>query len=371
MNSIISKIYSNIHDSLLKQVQGCGERCPCCKRICDVDHHLDVISPIGQGENRHRCQSGHQIRGMGGIRYKITAEASMAWCEIIKDDDPLTTNNNMRQTWKTFKNANADWDFGDPMVRGNLETCYFSIWKRIGRKLCDHFGNGMKFVEKNSPPPINHFILLLDHSGSMNEKSKILQQSTPWEKLLQAIKVFVEIRIQQVSLNDRITAIVFANRAERIYNFEKLKDIDIEQLKISMQICGEGTKYSTAFQMAIKTLEETNNHQERNRFRQTIIFMTDGEPQDNSTAELQKLCDWREGSEKSINFFMSTYLLFQIDITSNQNDKALINNFWTMALGKFNKTVIEEINQKIHGKLVNIENPDDLVEAYAQVAEII
>jgi len=68
---------------------------------------------------------------------------------------------------------------------------------------------------------------------------------------------------------------------------------------------------------------------------------------------------------------MSTYLLFQIDITSNQNNKALINNFWTMALGKFNKTVIEEINRMIHGKLVNIENPDDLVEAYAQVAEII
>ncbi len=63
-----------------------------------------------------------------------------------------------------------------------------------------------------------------------------------------------------------------------------------------MQICGKGTKYSTAFQMAIKTLEEVNNNQERNRFQQTIIFMTDGEPQDDSTAELQKLCDWREGS---------------------------------------------------------------------------
>jgi hypothetical protein len=197
MNSFIRKTYSNIHDSLLKQVQGCGAQCPCCKRVCDVDHHLDVISPIGQRENRHCCQFGHQIRGMGGIHYEITAEASMAWCEIIKDDDPVTTNNNIRQTWKTFKNANSDWDFGDPMVRGNLETRYFSIWKRIGRKLCDHFGNGMKFVEKNSPPPINHFILILDHSGSMNENDPTSQQSTPWEHLLQAVKVFLDIRIRQ------------------------------------------------------------------------------------------------------------------------------------------------------------------------------
>jgi hypothetical protein len=42
-----------------------------------------------------------------------------------------------------------------------------------------------------------------------------------------------------------------------------------------------------------------------------------------------------------------------------------------MALGKFNKKVIEEINQKVHGKLVNIEHSEDLVEAYAQVAEIL
>jgi hypothetical protein len=65
------------------------------------------------------------------------------------------------------------------------------------------------------------------------------------------------------------------------------------------------------------------------------------------------------------------FLLYRIGIASNQNDKALINNFWTMALGDFNKKVIEEINQKIHGKLVSIEQPEHLVEAYAQVAEIL
>ncbi len=296
MNSFISKTYSSIHDYLLKQIQGCEAQCPCCKRVCDVDHHLDASSPIGQKENRHRCQFGHQIRGMGGIRYEFTNEASMAWCEILKDNDPVTTSNNDRQSWKTFKDAHADWDFGDSMIRENLETHYFSIWKRIGGKLCDHFGNGMKYVEKNSPPPINHFILILDHSGSMNQINRASMQYTPWENLIQAVKAFLDIRIRQFSRDDQITTILFGNRAERIYKLEKLTNVDIERLKIPIGICVGGTFYSAAFQMAIKTLEEANNHPERKRLRHTIIFMTDGEPLDDSTAELQKLCDWREGS---------------------------------------------------------------------------
>jgi hypothetical protein len=42
-----------------------------------------------------------------------------------------------------------------------------------------------------------------------------------------------------------------------------------------------------------------------------------------------------------------------------------------MALGNFNKETIETINQTIQGRLVNIEHPDELVEAYANVAEIL
>jgi hypothetical protein len=42
-----------------------------------------------------------------------------------------------------------------------------------------------------------------------------------------------------------------------------------------------------------------------------------------------------------------------------------------MALGNFNKTVIEKINHTLQGKMVNIERAEDLVEAYAQIAEIL
>lgn len=42
-----------------------------------------------------------------------------------------------------------------------------------------------------------------------------------------------------------------------------------------------------------------------------------------------------------------------------------------MALGNFNKNVIERITEKLQGRQVNIEHPEDLLEAYAQIAEIL
>ncbi|CAF1201967.1 unnamed protein product [Rotaria sordida] len=369
LTSFIRNTYLIIEEQLSNRMRGCQARCPCCKRICDVDHHLNITSPIGQEENRHCCKFGHQIRGMGGIRYEITDEASTSWCEIIKDNDPITIDNNIRQTWKNFKSANADWDFGDGLrVREKLETSYAYIWEKIGKQLCDHFGNGMKFVKQNTPSPVNHFIFVLDHSGSMNERSNILTRLitltatannsnetniSPWEHLRRAVKGFIDIRIKQVSLNDEITMILFASRSERIYNRERVTDIDFNRINTPMNICGSGTNFSAAFQMVIKTLEEVNNDSERNKMQQTIIFMTDGEPQGYPTTELQQLRDYKT------------------DTTTNQNNKALINNFWTMALGNFNKKVIEKINQTIQGKLVNIEQAEDLVEAYAQIAEIL
>jgi hypothetical protein len=75
--------------------------------------------------------------------------------------------------------------------------------------------------------------------------------------------------------------------------------------------------------------------------------------------------------KNSYSFYYACSLLFRIDTATNQNDKALIKNFWTMALGNFNKKIIEKINYALQGSLVNIEKPEDLVEAYAQIAEIL
>ncbi|CAF3855082.1 unnamed protein product [Rotaria sp. Silwood1] len=55
MTSFIQKTYLIIKEQLSNRMRGCQAQCPCCKRICDVDHHLNITSPIGQEENRHRC----------------------------------------------------------------------------------------------------------------------------------------------------------------------------------------------------------------------------------------------------------------------------------------------------------------------------
>ena len=42
-----------------------------------------------------------------------------------------------------------------------------------------------------------------------------------------------------------------------------------------------------------------------------------------------------------------------------------------VALGHFNQTVIREIKENMNGKLVQIDQPEDLVDAYAHFAEIL
>jgi uncharacterized protein YegL len=244
---------------------------------------------------------------MGGVRYEKTNEASMARCQFVKDDDRIVTDNTIPKTWKNFKSDNPNWDFESDLTVDRTLSVY--IWDKIGRQLCDHYGNEMKFVTENTPSLVNHFIFMLDHSGSMNEKNStrrswifsFLKNSsdetnlTPWERLLQAIKAFLDTRISLASLNDQITIILFGNRAERIYNREKLCNIDIKSINLPMNVCGEGTRFSAAFQLLLKTLEEVNNDSNEPILNQTVIFMTDGQPEDHPAAELRKLCDYRTG----------------------------------------------------------------------------
>ncbi len=359
VNTLAEDSYCSTKNHLLDRIRGCQVQCPCCKRLCDVDHRLNGATPVGKGENRHQCQSGHQIRGMGGVRYEVTNEASTIWCEIIKDEDPIITSTGRRQKWVDFKISHADWDFGDPRIRETKKTPYTYIWNKIGQELCQHFGNGMKFVTQNSPIPVNHFILLLDHSGSMNENNNIsLQPGTsnttnkvadsnqttlsPWQNLLEAVRVFIRIRIQKIRHTDQMTIIIFGNKATRIYHREELPHIDVDRLNLPMTICGTGTKFSVAFNLLIETLNEMKNDPTHINFRQTIIFLTDGEPQDNPTAQLERL---------------------STEYTS------MITYFWTMGLGVYNNRTLEQISEKMHGELKNIKEPEDLIDTYAEIAD--
>ncbi|CAF1358530.1 unnamed protein product [Adineta ricciae] len=119
-----------------------------------------------------------------------------------------------------------------------------------------------------------------------------------------------------------------------------------------MNFCGCGTNFSAAFQKLIEALEEIDNHPDRDILRQTIVFMTDGYPQEYPTEKLQQLRAYRT------------------DNARGPNSKSLIHKFWTVALGDYNKEVMQKINQKMQGDMIDIRRPEELEEAYAQIAEI-
>jgi uncharacterized protein YegL len=362
MNELIETSCKSIQEQWLIRIRGCEAVCPCCKRLCDVDHRLDNVSPVGQGENRHRCQFGHQMRGMAGIKYEVTNEASIERCERIKDDYPIVTRQGIRQRWKEFKNTRADWDFDDSKTAEIHGARYVYIWKKIGQQLCHHFGNEMQFVEENSPSLINHFIFVIDHSSSMNSngvvdwarRSVVASQPirtiidsneklnlSPWEHLLKALRAFICIRMEKVCPTDRMTIIIFGSRAVRVYDRVKLNEINIELIHTSAETCGKDTNFSLAFQMVIDTLAAIATEPMQKNLRQTIIFMTDGEPQNYPTAELERL---------------------------STSYKSMITNFWTMGLGKFNRTTLEKVNATMDGKFVDVDKPEDLPDTYAEIA---
>ena len=48
-----------------------------------------------------------------------------------------------------------------------------------------------------------------------------------------------------------------------------------------------------------------------------------------------------------------------------------MTNFWKMTLDNYYRKIISQINDTIGSKLVNIERPENLTEAHAQIAKIL
>ncbi|CAF4545306.1 unnamed protein product [Rotaria sp. Silwood2] len=266
---------------------------------------------------------------------------------MIKDNDAIVTSRGRRQKWIDFKNIHDDWNFGDPRIREIQNTSCTYIWSRIGEQLCQNFGNGMKFVKQNSPLPTNHFIFLLDHSGSMNQTSSISKnitrqrKLTPWEHLLKAVREFIQIRIQNEHHTDQLTFIVFGRRAKRVYDREKIDHIDVDRLNMSMSTCGKSTNFNAVFNKLIETLDEIRHDPMCNNFRQIIIFLTDGEPYFYPTSELECL---------------------------SMHYKSMIAHFWIMGLGNYNKKMLHKISEDMQGQLMDIKESEDLIEAYSEIA---
>ena len=72
-----------------------------------------------------------------------------------------------------------------------------------------------------------------------------------------------------------------------------------------------------------------------------------------------------------MSLILLCFFSLRLGMATDSHDRAVINNFWMVALGDFNQTVIYKIRDKLNGKLVKIDHAEDLVEAYANFAEII
>ncbi|CAF0875790.1 unnamed protein product [Adineta steineri] len=323
-----------IYNKLLDKARGCTSKCPCCDRPCDVDHSL-IKSNAGDEDNRHSCQTGHQLRAMAGIKFEVTNEASLFQCEQMEDDKPIIVRGT-RKKWSEFKNDHLDWDFGNSITPDDLFKLrgkFLNVWSKIGKRLCEKYD--MKFVTENTPQaglePF-HYILLLDASGSM--------RGTPWEHLLDGVEEFIKIRVDSGAL-DRMTIIVFDYNAKYAYFNVDIKAVDLATIQFTN---GRSTNFCNAFDLVVKTIQSPqlqisfSNSTENLDF--IIIFMSDGQAECPNTQ-------------------LSTLLTMKIKI----------RQFWTVALGKTQMHVLEEINQRMNGTFRKLEDSADLVHAYGEIAK--
>jgi uncharacterized protein YegL len=288
---------------------------------------------LGDEDNQHCCQTGHQLRAMAGIKFEISNEASLFQCEQMSDDRPILVRGTKKK-WSEFKTDYPDWDFGNSITPDELFKLrgkFLNVWSRIGERLCDKYD--MEFVTENTAQATAkpfHYILLLDASGSM--------QGEPWRNLLEGVREFIKIRVDSGS-SDRITIIVFDSHATYAYFNEDIKSIDITQIKFT----NGGTDFGNAFDLVIKTIQNrqmsTSAYNHCGNLDYIIIFMSDGQ---------------------------GGFPFSQMQTLSTM--KNLIDQFWTVALGNTSMDVLQQINHKMDGTFKELEDSADFVHVYAEIA---
>jgi uncharacterized protein YegL len=288
---------------------------------------------LGDEDNRHCCQTGHQLRAMAGIKFEISNEASLFQCEQMTDERPIVVRGTKKK-WSEFKNDYPDWDFGNSITPDELFKLrgkFLNVWSRIGEHLCEKYD--MQFVTENTAQAVAkpfHYILLLDASGSMDGE--------PWKNLLDGVEEFIKIRIDSGS-SDRLTIIVFNDNATYAYFNEDIKSIDIAKIKFT----GGRTDFGNAFDLVIKTIRNTQVQSSTfNPFEHLdyiIIFMSDGQ---------------------------AGFPFSQMETLSTM--KNIINQFWTVALGNTSTNVLQQINEKMDGTFKELKDSADFVYVYAEIA---
>ena len=314
---------------------GCSALCPCCRRPCDVDH-TQLQSKAGSPRNEHQCKSGHILRGMNGYKLETIDEPSLLTCEQIADDDVLVIDSS-RYLWSKFKIEHKEWNFKSDLEDKELDALhgkFLALWKKIGPRICQKYQ--MKFVTFNRVIPqvhqALHYILLLDKSGSM--------AGYPWRTLLNGVKDFMEIR-KKMRTEDLLTIIVFSDNGETIHFKKRFNEIELDSLPMPSGM----TAFIPAFREVYQCISQTQNQYPADPIanQYSIIFMTDGESEDDPSEVLQEL---------------------KADFGKN------IRQFQTLALNteRDHWAKLEMINEMMKGTYCDIDKVENLSKRYAEVA---
>ncbi|CAF4271249.1 unnamed protein product [Rotaria sp. Silwood2] len=364
MNTFVKNSCRRTRERLLIQVRGCKEQCPGCKRLCDIDHQLDNATSVGQGENRHRCQSGHQIQALGGVRYAKGNELIIVSCEQMKDEEfTITDQNSSPMCWKDFKNIHLDWDFDELNLKRRQIDVSIYIWDRIANQLCQYYENDMGFVMPNYELVQDHFILLFGYSDRSNiandglygrmlrrvegllltTKTDVDQDRPTLRNYLpKVIDEFIRIRIEKKRfVTDRMTLIVGGPKPICLNRVARLDEINSSQINDSISNCKKPIDFLAAFMIINDVLASIQADSKLYGLKHTIILMMDGKPDKFPFNGLREL----------LNNYYST-----------------INHFWTIMLGKDDIETSKQINEIMNGTLLNINEPKDLFDVYLKIA---
>ena len=326
-------------EKYLSRVKGCEESCPCCGRLCDAEHYK-IHTEIGSPTNKHKCNRGHQFRGMNGFKYEHSNKPSFKICESMKENEmirDLRSGNTVK--WSEYKLKYPKWNFDSDSTQSVYDwtnKCTY-IWSFIGERICSKYGMTYTPLAIDELPssdanlnPI-HFILILDDSGSMEADDK-------WAQLVQSVRDFLHIRSNLGgSEKELVSILVFSVHATiEIANSQIYPEL-VDQLREPS--FGPGTNYSAALEKCIHTIRELNS----STHKYAIVFMSDGQA---------------EYPTNEIEIIKANYM-------------NAITNFWCIGYGIESEFgVLKKMLFKLNGDENNFLNPQDanqLNKAYQRI----
>ncbi|CAK62872.1 unnamed protein product (macronuclear) [Paramecium tetraurelia] len=327
-------------EKLKLQMNGCEYTCPCCNRKCDEDND-DVINHI------HKCQNGHQIRGINGILISHNSP-SLYTCEEILDECILRTlETNVQKTWKEVKKAHSNWNFKNINEAKNNENRvkWKNVWNiGLGKLICQHLKKSLNheiIFSQKSDFQISisniHYILILDDSGSM--------QGVNWDNAkngaLHCIKSLENVDCAKVSV------IIFNGDARIVVECQKPNYI---QMSSCISYKGGNTAFDPPFNLALQLIVKYKGF---NKIQ--ILFYTDGEAGYPQTT-IDKFCQLPPQIRSLINLIAcsgeksshSLQLMIQ-KFQQNMQQASLRNSVQPIEI---QKVWTEVVSKNIHSQLV-------------------